>query len=58
MLSRLSSTNVGEVELDGKFYRQVFAFGVMPVASLFATQFPDLGSSLLEWLKPIESLLP
>jgi len=33
-------------------------FALLPLLTLFAAQFPDLGGVILRWLEPVQKALP
>ncbi|MFN8058095.1 MAG: hypothetical protein U0Q12_02955 [Vicinamibacterales bacterium] len=57
-LSRLWSTDAGKLNLRADFVTRVVAYGIIPVLTFFAAQFPELGVSLFSWLDPVRSVLP
>jgi hypothetical protein len=38
------------------FVLKVLVYAVVPLVTLFATQFPEVGGSLLRWVTPIQPL--
>lgn len=50
ILSRLTSTNAGELGWD--FWWKFISAGAVPVFSLLAVQFPEIGRFLFSWLAP------
>jgi len=50
VLSRLTSTNVGELGLD--FWLKLASAGAIPLFSLLAAQFPQINQLLFNWLEP------
>jgi hypothetical protein len=59
IISRLTSATPGDrTTWDGAFVLKLGVFGLLPLITLFATQFPDVGAMLLNWLEPIEKALP
>ena len=50
ILSRLTSTNAGELGWD--FWLKFVSAGALPVFSLLAVQFPEIGRFLFSWLGP------
>jgi len=50
ILSRLTSTNAGELGWD--FWFKFVSAGAIPVFSLLAVQFPEIGKFLFSWLAP------
>jgi len=51
ILSRLTSTNAGELGWD--FWLKFISAGAIPVFSLLAVQFPEIGRFLFSWLEPL-----
>ena len=51
ILSRLTSTNAGELGWD--FWLKFVSAGAIPVFSLLAVQFPEIGRFLFSWLQPL-----
>jgi len=51
ILSRLTSTNAGELGWD--FWVKFISAGALPVFSLLAVQFPEIGRFLFSWLEPL-----
>jgi hypothetical protein len=59
IISRLTSPTPGApMTWDGKFVLKLAVFGLLPLLTLFAMQFPDLGGLLLRWLEPVQKALP
>jgi hypothetical protein len=59
VISRMSSATPGERTMwDTEFVVKMVLFGLVPLLTLFAAQFPDLGGTLLRWLTPIQKALP
>ena len=50
ILSRLTSTNIGELGLD--FWVKLASAGAIPLFSLLAAQFPSINQYLFSWLEP------
>ena len=50
ILSRLTSTTAGELGWD--FWLKFVSAGAIPVFSLLAVQFPEIGKFLFSWLAP------
>ena len=51
ILGRLTSTNAGELGWD--FWWKFISAGAVPVFSLLAVQFPEIGRFLFSWLQPL-----
>jgi hypothetical protein len=58
VLSAFASTRSGAMNWDVSLWAKVFMYGVIPIATVFAAQFPGIGSTLLEWLTPVQKALP
>ncbi len=58
VLSAFASTKSGSVSWDAALWSKIFIYGVIPVATVFAAQFPGIGSTLLDWLTPVQKALP
>jgi hypothetical protein len=58
VLSAFASTNSGKMTWDGALWSKIFIYGVIPIATVFAAQFPGIGSTLLDWLTPVQKALP
>jgi len=58
VLSAFASTTSGTLNWDAALWSKIFIYGVIPVASVFAAQFPGIGTTLLEWLTPVQKALP
>ena len=43
---------------DTDFVLKVAVFGLLPLLTLFAAQFPDVGGVILHWLEPVQKALP
>ncbi len=43
---------------DANFVMRLAAFGLLPLLTLFAAQFPEVGGMLLQWLQPVQKVLP
>jgi hypothetical protein len=55
ILSRITSTTPGE--LGGDFWIRIATFVALPVVSLVAWQFPEVGSTLFSWIQPVSDAL-
>jgi hypothetical protein len=55
ILSRITETKANELGLD--FYIRIFSFGVVPVITWLAYQFPDVGSVIFRFLQPSVEVL-
>jgi hypothetical protein len=50
ILSRLTNTEPNELGME--FYVRIAIFGALPVVTWFAYQFPEIGGSLLRFVRP------
>ena len=58
VISALASTDAGKVNWDWTVWTKVLMYGGLPVATIFAAQFPQLGGTILDWLRPVQSVIP
>jgi hypothetical protein len=58
VLSAFASTASGKVNWDAALWSKIFIYGVIPIATVFAAQFPGIGTTLLDWLTPVQKALP
>jgi hypothetical protein len=58
VLSRLWSTQPGRLDWNGEFVRRMVVYGALPVVTLFATFFPEVGQSVFSWLEPVKKVMP
>jgi hypothetical protein len=58
VLSRIASTTPGRITWNRETIARVVVYGLVPLMTLFAAQFPDLGATILEWLRPIQRSIP
>jgi hypothetical protein len=58
ILSRSWSTRPGHVDWSGEFVQRILLFGAVPIVTLFATFFPEVGTSLFAWLEPVRKAIP
>jgi hypothetical protein len=58
VLSAFASTRAGALNWDVALWSKVFIYGVIPIATAVAAQFPSFGTTLLEWLTPVQKALP
>jgi hypothetical protein len=58
VLSRLWSTEPGRVGWSGAFVKRMVIYGALPVVSLFATFFPEVGQTIFAWIEPVKKVLP
>ena len=59
VIARLSSpTAEAKSTWDSDFVLKVTVFALLPLFTLFAAQFPDVGGVILRWLEPVQRALP
>jgi hypothetical protein len=58
LLSAIASTPAGKVRWDATMWSKVFLYGVIPLTTIFAAQFPQIGATLLAWLTPVQKAIP
>jgi hypothetical protein len=58
VLSRLSGTPPGRIQWDSAFVSRTLLPLLFALLTLLAMQFPELGNSLIRWLRPIQTALP
>lgn len=58
ILSRIASTTPGRITWNRETIFRVIVYGLVPLLTLFAAQFPELGAQVLGWLKPIQRSIP
>jgi hypothetical protein len=58
VLSRLAGTSLGKIEWDAAFVQRTLVPLLFALLTLFAVQFPEVGNTLLGWLKPVQTALP
>jgi hypothetical protein len=58
VLSRLSGTAPGRIEWDAAFLRRTILPVLIVLLTLFTMQFPEAGSAILRWLRPVQIALP
>jgi hypothetical protein len=58
IISYITGTRVNRVNWDLAFVSKLLLWVVIPLLSLFAAQFPEAGSALLQWVQPVQSALP
>jgi hypothetical protein len=51
ILSRITDTNPGELGAD--FWVRIGTYAALPVLSLLATQYPEVGRLFFSWLQPV-----
>jgi hypothetical protein len=59
IIGRLASPTPGKrATWDGELVLKLAVFGVLPLLTLFAAQFPDIGATILRWIEPVQKALP
>jgi hypothetical protein len=58
LVSAMASTDAGKVRWDATVWSKVILYGVIPLATIFAAQFPHIGGTILDWLSPVQRALP
>jgi hypothetical protein len=58
IMSRLTSTTPGQIAWDSGFVSKLLVYGVVPLLALFAAQFPGIGSTVLQWIEPVQRAIP
>jgi len=59
ILGRVAAVTPGaRTAWDANFVMRLAVFGLLPLLTLFAAQFPDVGGMLLQWLQPVQKVLP
>jgi hypothetical protein len=58
VLSRLSGTSTGKIRWDAAFVQRTVFPLLFAVLTLFAMQFPDIGNTLIQGLRPVQTALP
>lgn len=57
VLSRLARSEPGKLTFDRRFVSQLLVYGLLPVLSLVAAQFPSVRGAAFSWLESILKLL-
>jgi hypothetical protein len=58
VLSQLWSTDPGRINWNGGFVYRIALYAGIPFLTILASQFPELGGSLVGWLEPLQKALP
>jgi len=56
VVSGIRGTIPGEITWNWEFTSKILVYVVLPLLTLFATQFPEIGSGLLKFLEPVQQL--
>jgi hypothetical protein len=57
ILSRLWSRTPGRLIWSGGFVHRLAVYGAIPVVTLFAWQFPEVGGTLFAWMEPLRRVI-
>jgi hypothetical protein len=57
LLSRIAGTEPGKLTWDGAFFVRVLTWGLVPLLSVAAVQYPDLANSLFRLAEPLTRAL-
>ena len=58
ILSRLWSTEPGKISWSSGFVYRAASYIALPLLTLFALRFPEVGGRLLGWIEPVRQILP
>ena len=58
LLSNIRSTTPGRIEWNRDFMAKLAVYGLVPLVGLFATQFPNIGQTIAQWIQPVQKALP
>ncbi len=58
VLSRIASTTPGQITWNRAMIARLAVYGLIPLLTLFAAQFPDIGATILQAVRPIEQWIP
>jgi hypothetical protein len=58
VLSLLSGTPDGAIQWDSNFLGKMIMYALIPLATLFAAQFPQFGDVIAKWVGPATGALP
>ncbi|HXI27694.1 MAG TPA: hypothetical protein VNG89_04715 [Vicinamibacterales bacterium] len=58
LLSAIASTSAGKLSWDATMWSKVLFYGVIPLATIFAAQFPQIGATIADWLSPVQKAIP
>jgi hypothetical protein len=56
VISGIRGTTPGAIDWNWDFVSKILLYVVLPLLTLFATQFPDIGSSVMRFLQPVQRL--
>jgi hypothetical protein len=57
VLSAFASNQAGQLRWDTTLWSKLLVYGAIPIATIFAAQFPEIGSTILGWLAPVQGVL-
>lgn len=57
LLSRIAGTTPGHLTLNGTLALRVLGWGIVPLLGVAAVQYPDLATTLFQWLEPFTRAL-
>jgi hypothetical protein len=58
VLSLIANTTGGAISWDRTFLGKLTLYALVPLATLFAAQFPQFGDAIMSWLGPARQALP
>jgi hypothetical protein len=58
VLNRLWSKTPGRFIWTGGFVYRLGLYGAIPIITLFAWQFPEVGGRLFGWIEPLQKAIP
>jgi hypothetical protein len=58
VLNRLWSKAPGRLIWTGGFVYRLGLYGIIPIVTLFAWQFPEVGGRLFGWIEPLQKAIP
>ena len=56
VISGINHTTPGTIDWNWEFIWKVAVYVVLPLMTLFAAQFPDIGSGMIKLLEPVQKL--
>jgi hypothetical protein len=58
VISAITQTKAGQLNWDSTMLSRIVVYGVVPIASLIAAQFPQFSEVLSQWIVPMQRMLP
>jgi hypothetical protein len=58
VISSITQTKAGQLNWDSTMLSRIVVYGVVPIASLIAAQFPQFSGVLSQWIVPMQRMLP